>query len=174
MTVTDAMINGRRADSHRRRERVRLALAQAHDQGLVLSVASIARTAGVDRSFLYRHPDLLAEIHESQVAPPRRQQQASVTSESLKADLANTQQRIARMAAHNRQLERKLSEVLGEHAWRESGLGAAPDIDALQRQVTGLEQRNLALQRQLEQRDGELDAARAANRELIAALNRSS
>ena len=96
-----------------------------------------------------------------------------MTNESLRTDLANAQQRIARMAAHNRQLQRKLSEVLGEQAWRESGLGAAPDIDQLQRQVTGLEQRNIALQHQLEERDGELEAARAANRELISALNRS-
>jgi len=77
------------------------------------------------------------------------------------------------MAAHNRQLERKLSETLGEQAWRESGLGAATDIDELQRRVTGLEHCNVALQRQLEEREGELDAARAANRELISALNRS-
>jgi hypothetical protein len=171
--MTEAMITGRRADSHRRRERVRKALDRARDQGHGVSVASIARTAGVDRSFLYRHADLLAEIHTSQATPTPRQHGTSVTNESLRADLANAQQRIARMAAHNRQLERKLSEVLGEQAWRESGLGAAPDIDQLQRQVTGLEQRNIALQHQLEERDGELEAARAANRELISALNRS-
>ena len=138
-----------------------------------VSVASIARAAGVDRSFLYRHTDLLADIHTSQAMPTPWQHTVSVTNESLKADLANAQQRIARMAAHNRQLERKLSETLGEQAWRESGLGAALDIDQLQRQVTALDQRNVALQHQLEEREGELDAARAANRELITALNKS-
>lgn len=171
--MTEALITGRRADSHRRRERVKKALDRARDQGLAVSVASIARAAAVDRSFLYRHPDLLANIHTSQATPTPEQSGMSVTNASLRADLANAQQRIARMAAHNRQLERKLSETLGQQAWLESGLGAAPDIDELQRQVVGLEQRNVALQRQLEEREGELDAARAANRELITALNKT-
>ena len=171
--MTEALITGRRADSHRRRERVKKALDRARDQGHAVSVASIARAAGVDRSFLYRHPDLLANIHTSQATPTPEQSGVSVTNASLRADLVNAQQRIARMAAHNRQLERKLSETLGQQAWLESGLGAAPDIDELQRQVTGLEQRNVALQRQLEQREAELDAARAANRELITALNKT-
>lgn len=169
--MTEALITGRRADSHRRRERVTKALDRARDQGHAVSVASIARAAGVDRSFLYRHPDLLANIHASQSTLRPEQSGVSVTNTSLRADLANAQQRIARMAAHNRQLERKLSETLGQQAWLESGLGAAPDIDELQRQVAGLEQRNVDLQRQLEEREGELDAARAANRELITALN---
>jgi hypothetical protein len=97
-----------------------------------------------------------------------------VTHESLKADLANAQQRIARLAAHNRQLEHKLSELLGEQAWRESGLGAPTDIDRLHQGITSLEQKNVHLARQLEERDLELDAARAANRELICTLNKGS
>ena len=97
-----------------------------------------------------------------------------MTRESLKVDLVNAQQRIARLAAHNRQLERKLSELLGEQAWRESGLGAPTDIDQLQRQITFVEQKNVKLARQLEERDLELDAARAANRELIFTLNKGS
>lgn len=171
--MTEALITGRRADSNRRRERVKRALDRARDQGHAVSVASIARDAGVDRSFLYRHPDLLADIHTSQATPTSEQSGASVTNASLRTDLANAQQRIARMAAHNRQLERKLSETLGQQAWLESGLGASPDIDELQRQVAGLELRNVALQGQLEEREGELDAARAANRELITALNKT-
>lgn len=170
--MTEAMITGRRADSDRRRARVKRALDVAREQRLAMSVASIARAAGVDRSFLYRHSDLLAEIHASQ-ATATPQHEALVTNESLKVDLRNAQQRIARLATHNRQLEHKLSDFLGERAWLESGLGTAPDIDQLQQQITGLEQRNKALQRQLEERDGELDAARAANRELISTLNRS-
>ena len=135
---------------------------------------AIARMAGVDRSFLYRHKDLLAHIHTAEMTPPTADNTVHVTRESLKVDLANAQQRIARLAAHNRQLERKLSELLGEQAWRESGLGAPTDIDQLQRQITFLEQKNVSLARQLEERDLELDAARAANRELICTLNKGS
>jgi hypothetical protein len=63
------MINGRRADSARRRQRVVKALNAAHKDGSELSISAIARAAAVDRSFLYRHPDLLVQIHTAQASP---------------------------------------------------------------------------------------------------------
>nr|WP_280260737.1 DUF6262 family protein [Nocardia abscessus] len=166
------MIQGRRADSARRRQRVEEALATARTSGGEISVSAIARAAGVDRTFLYRHPDLLAQVHTAQLAPSVQSDTALVTRESLKADLANAQQRITRLASHNQRLERKLSEMMGERAWRESGLGAPVDIDQLHRRITMLEQRVVELTRQLDERDQELDAARAANREMFANMNR--
>ena len=59
MTGT-AMTRGRQADSARRRQRVIKAINEAGASGGDLSVSAIARVAGVDRTFLYRHPDLLA------------------------------------------------------------------------------------------------------------------
>jgi hypothetical protein len=73
--------------------------------------------------------------------------------------------------AQIRQLERRLSELMGEEAWRESGLGAPADVEELQRQVVSREQLNTELNARLEERDAELEAARAANRELTRALN---
>jgi phage shock protein A len=64
-----------------------------------------------------------------------------------------------------------MSELLGEHAWRESGLGAPDDIDQLKQQVLSLEQHVVDLRVQLEERDQDLAAARAANRELMARIN---
>lgn len=171
--MPNTMIEGRRADSARRRQRVIKAINAASADGADISVSAIARAAGVDRTFLYRHKDLLTQIHTAQVAPPATAGNAApVTRESLKADLANAQQRIARLAAHNKQLERKLSELLGEQAWRESGLGAPTDIDQLQQRITNLEQHVVELTGLLEERDQELDAARAANRELFSNMNR--
>ncbi|WP_405167164.1 DUF6262 family protein [Nocardia sp. NBC_01499] len=167
------MIEGRRADSARRRQRVIKALNHARVNGGEISVSAIARAASVDRTFLYRHQDLLTEIHTAQTTPSSADaNSAPVTRESLKADLANAQQRIARLAAHNKQLERKLSEMMGEQAWRESGLGAPTDIDQLQRRITMLEQQVVELTGKLEERDQELDAARAANRELFTNMNK--
>ncbi|WP_329416308.1 DUF6262 family protein [Nocardia vinacea] len=149
------------------------ALTTARTEGTEISVSAIARAAGVDRSFLYRHTDLLAQVHTAQTTPlPCAPNMSPVTRESLKADLANAGQRIARLAGHNKQLERKLSELLGEKAWRESGLGAPTDIDQLQHRITTLEQHVVELTSQLEERDQELDAARAANRELFANMNK--
>ena len=54
---------------------------------------------------------------------------------------------------------------------REKGRGAPADIETLTRRATELEQRILDL-RELAERDEDLEAARAANRELMAQLNR--
>ncbi|MGW0251992.1 DUF6262 family protein [Nocardia goodfellowii] len=166
------MIEGRRADSARRRARVRAAIDTITRAGGALNASAVARTAGVDRSFLYRHPDLLAALHGAQTAASPGGEHSKVTVASMKADLANATARMTRLAARNRQLEDKLSQVLGEQAWRESGLGATLDIDALQRQIVTLEQQVAELHGRLAEREEELEAARAANRELFANMNR--
>ncbi|WP_327349062.1 hypothetical protein [Streptomyces europaeiscabiei] len=60
---------------------------------------------------------------------------------------------------------------MGEQTWRESGLDAHADQEELQRGVSRLEQANTELLARLEEKDAELEAARAANRELTRALN---
>ncbi|MCX4094552.1 DUF6262 family protein [Nocardia sp. alder85J] len=171
--MADTMTQGRQADSARRRQRVVKALNIARGDGDDISVSAIARAAGVDRTYIYRHRDLLAQVHAAQTAPRQDGAAAtSVTAASLRADLANAEARVARMAGHNKQLEKRLSELLGAEAWRESGLGAPADIDQLQRQVVNLEQQVTELRGQLRERDQELDAARAANRELFAGMNK--
>lgn len=73
--MSRAMADGRRADGERRRQRVKTAIRQATGNGTAISVSGIARQAGVDRTFLYRHRDLLALIHaaawqQSRPGPP--------------------------------------------------------------------------------------------------------
>ncbi len=58
-----------------------------------------------------------------------------------------------------------------KQAWHESGLGAPDDTDQLTHRIVTLEQQTVDLRLQLEERDQDLDAARAANRELITRLN---
>ena len=172
--TTSSMLEGRRADSARRRQPVSTAISEAAASCGELSVASVARRAGVDRTFLYRHRDLLAQLHAAAIqaaaCPPGS---APVTAASLQADLAAAQDRSARQTTRIRQLERKLAELLGQQAWQESGLGAPHDIEQLQRRITELEQSVVDLTCQLRHRDDELAAARAANREMIAQINRT-
>lgn len=171
-TSSAAMAQGRRADSARRRQRVLKALNEAANDGAAISVSGIARRAGVDRSFLYRHRDLLEQIHAAEAQPPNAAGIGpAVSRASLQADLANAQQRAVRLAARVHQLEQRLSEALGEQAWHESGLGVPDDIDQLKQQIGTLEQHTIDLRLQLEERDDDLAAARAANRELMAQLN---
>ena len=169
-----AAAHGRQADSARRRQRVIKALNQAIAEGTEISVAGIARAAGVDRTFLSRHRDLLAQLHAAE-AQPRNAAGIGPTASraSLQADLLATQQRAARQAARVHQLEKRLSQQLGEQAWLASGLGAPDDIDALKQRITHLEQQVADLTLQLQERGEELAAARAANRELMLRANQT-
>lgn len=170
--MPNPMIDGRRAGTSRRRQRVRTTLEAAVAAGTQISVAGIARAAGVDRTFLYRHKDLLAEAYTAQAAPTTNVGNvAAVTRESLQADLANAQHCITSFATRNALLERKLPGLLGQQVWRESGLGAPADVEQLQRRITSLEQQVVGLIGRLEERDQELDAARAANRDLFTNMN---
>jgi chromosome segregation ATPase len=168
---TAAMIEGRRADSARRRQRVIKALSEAARDGEKINVSNIARRADVDRTFLYRNRDLLGQIHATEAHPPGTAAGPTVSRASLQADLLNAQQRCTRLAARVQQLEKRLSELLGEQAWRDSGLGAPDDIDHMKQQIIFLEQQAADLRLQLEERDQDLAAARAANRELMARIN---
>lgn len=171
-TRTAAAIEGRRADTTRRRERVDAAISGALKAGQEINVAAIAQTAGVDRTFFYRHRDLLAKVHAAQARTPHDHTRGPMASrESLHADLLAAHERSTRLATHVQQLERRLSEALGEQAWRQSGLGAPLDIDELQQRIAHLEQQAVDLRLQLEERDQDLTAARAANRELMTQLN---
>jgi hypothetical protein len=171
--MTTSLAGGRTADSIRRRERVIKAISDTLRTGEEITVSGIARTARVDRTFLYRHRDLLEQVHIAEAEPAATPPTGTQASRApLQADLLNDQERASRMTARIRQLEKKLSELLGEQTWQESGLGAPEDIDALKRRITLLEQTVVDLTRQLAERDEELDAAWAANRELIAQMNR--
>ena len=168
---TEAMRKGRQADSARRHQRVIAALDRATADGAELSVSGIARAAAVDRAFIYRHRDLLERIHALEAAPAVQGAGTAVTRASLQADLLAAHEHSSRLTARLRQFEKRLSEALGDQAWRESGLGAPADIDALNQKITHLEQQAINLRLQLEERDQELAAARDANRELMAQLN---
>lgn len=173
---TDTMRTGRQADSARRRQRVTAAINQATANATEISVSGIARAAGVDRTFLYRHRDLLAQIHTAEATPPAISESAgpTVTRASLQADLLAAHERATRLNTRVQQLERRLSESLGEHAWHQSGLGAPTDIDALHHTITHLDQQTVDLRLKLEEREDELIAARAANRELMTQLNHTT
>lgn len=87
------------------------------------------------------------------------------------AQAATAHERAVRLAARVQHMERRLSESLGEQAWRESGLGAPADIDQLNQRIVTLEQHVVDVRLQLEERTQDLDAARATNPELMTRLN---
>jgi chromosome segregation ATPase len=174
----EALAAARRQDSTRRRQRVLTALDKLSGAGEEISVAAVARAAGVDRSFLYRHHDLRAQIlqraaqSQSEASLPRI---TTVSRQSLLADLANCRAHNERLRRQITKLARRLSDALGEEVFRASGLGApaaADETEALRRSVGELEQTVEDLRQQLQERTEELAAARTTNRDLMAELNR--
>ncbi|MFJ3658360.1 DUF6262 family protein [Streptomyces nigra] len=169
--MTSRLTEGRTADSARRRERVLKALDTAVRTGGDITVSGLARAARVDRTFLYRHRDLLERVHAAATTPAGDGAMTAVSRASLQTDLANALERNNRLAARVQQLEKRLSQSIGAKVWADSGLGAPADIDQLQRRVTVLEQQLADKQGELDERSEELEAARAANREMTRSLN---
>jgi hypothetical protein len=95
----------------------------------------------------------------------------AVTRASPQADLLAAHGRAVRLNIRTQHLEKRLSEILGEQVRLESGLGAPADIDILNQKIAHLEQQVIDLRLQTEQRDEDLIAAPAANREFMARLN---
>ena len=141
--------------------------------GAEISVSAIARAAGVDRSFLYRHHDLLAKIHALQAAPAADGQPSGpgVTRASLQADLAAAHERALRLTSRIRQLEHRLSEALGEQAWHESGLGIPADPGRLAQQNSHLSSRSSTCASSSKNETRTSPPHGSANRELMAQLN---
>ncbi|MGP3684572.1 DUF6262 family protein [Streptomyces sp. IBSNAI002] len=172
MNSAKHLTDARHQDSQRRRTKVLAALDQLAASGADISVSAVSRAAGVHRSLIYRHPDLHAAV-TTRAAEPQINTTTGPTAskQSLLADIANLTDRVRRQDTHIRHLEQRLAETLGEQVWQRAGLGGPPDHDALQKRISHLEQHTTELQQQLADRDDDLDAARAANRQLIASLN---
>lgn len=161
-----------RNDSTRRPQQVLDTVTRLANAGAEISVSSVAHAARVHRSLIYPYPNLHAAIAAAADQPdPASTAAPAVSGKSLHTDLANLTSQLRRQDTHIRTLENRLAEQLGQTVWTRSGLGAPPDTDALQAQITRLEQEITELRRQLADRDGELDATRAANRQRITQLN---
>lgn len=168
---TDHLILARRNDSSRRRQKVLDALNRLRRDGEELSVSAVARAAGVDRSFLYRHHDLRSQILAVVDSPEPHRSDTHISQRSLLADCANLRAHNERLRQQNSALSQRLSELLGEQVFHEAGIGRTDEIKALREQVAEHEQELLDRRQDLQDRDDELFAARAANRDLIASLN---
>jgi hypothetical protein len=173
MTDTPAgpLLASRRADSTRRRQKVLDALAQLTAAGEEITVSAVARAAGVDRSFLYRHHDLRGLVLAQGAQPDPPPASPRISHRSLLADLANVRAHNERLRHQNTKLTQRLSDVLGTEVFHAAGLSADQDVTTLRARISDLEHRLAEARRDLHDKDDELAAARTANRDLIATLN---
>ena len=173
-TADTPLIAARRRDVDRRRARVHNAIVDMHSDGSDITIASTATRAGVHRSFIHRHPDLHAAVLAAAAETIENPSPASTTisHRSVLTENANLHALNRRLAQRIRDLEDRLSEMLGQQAFERSGLGAPTATAALQGELEHRKQLVLDLTSRIEELDEELAAAREANRGLMAELNR--
>jgi transposase-like protein len=117
------VIEAARRRSGDTRKRAVAALRRMDNAGTLVTFDAVAREAGVSRSWLYKQPDLRAEIERlrerQRPAPSRRlpdRQRASDASLLRRLEVATA--RIRTLEADNRQLREALAIALGERRIR--------------------------------------------------------
>ena len=106
-----------RQRSDQTRQRATQALQRLHATGQPITFAHVARTANVSRSWLYRQPDLRAEINRlrrvatTQAVPIPPAERGS--TESLQQRLNAALDEITRLKADNHHLREHLAQHLG-------------------------------------------------------------
>ena len=115
--MTAALAAAARQRSDQTRQRATEALQRLHATGQPITFAHVARTAGVSRSWLYRQPDLRADIDRLRrvtttqavpIPPPERG-----STESLQQRLNAALDEITRLKTDNHQLRQHLAQHLG-------------------------------------------------------------
>ena len=99
------------------REAILAAVRELDRDGLQVNVSAVARKAGVDRSYLYEHPDLLEQIRalgsSRSAHRPTRPAAEQATLDSLRARLEVVHAELIRLRGENHELHRALEHVLG-------------------------------------------------------------
>jgi hypothetical protein len=115
--------------SAQRRSAVLNAIRQLDRAADTVTVAGVAALAGVNRSYIYDHPDLLDQICQQRDTTPVKLAARPVaersTLASLQARLASAHDEITRLKAENRKFRDRLAVTLGD-AWQADLTGAAP------------------------------------------------
>ena len=115
--MTAALAAAARQRSDQTRQRATQALQRLHATGQPITFTHVARTASVSRSWLYRQPDLRADIDRlrrvatAQAVPVPSPERGS--AESLRQRLEAALDEITRLKADNHQLREHLAQHLG-------------------------------------------------------------
>jgi uncharacterized coiled-coil protein SlyX len=174
----DAMIAHRRLDSQLKHERVIATVDARLAAGHELSIAALARHAGVSRKFIYAHPDLRDRIEQrarqsAETGTSRAFADGRVTIASLRADAANAKAQNARLREQVRALEQRLSTMLGRQIASEIDPTGYEPPDQLRAQLEREQAQVFELEETLADAQEQLEAVREINRELLAGQNRS-
>ena len=173
-TADTPLTAARRRDVERRRAHVYKAITDMHSDGSEITIAATAVRAGVHRSFIHRHDDLRAAVMAAVAETIDNPSPAAtaISHRSVLAENANLHALNGRLSQCIRDLEERLSEVLGQQAFERSGLGASTSTAALQDDLERHKQLLLERDNRIAELEEELAAARETSRGLMAELNR--
>ncbi len=114
--MTSALAAAAQQRSHDTRHRTIKALRDLDAAGAAVTFANVARTAGVSRSWLYRQPEVRAEIDRlrrtTTVAGVPSTQCATTDSQSRRIEA--TLDEIRRLKAENHQLREQVAKRFGQ------------------------------------------------------------
>lgn len=104
----------RRAD---RRERVEVSLEAMARRGDPINVHAVARHAGVSRSFVYAHDDILTRIRKLQgdAGLVRTRARTPASDASLRRRLADALDRVGALTVERDDLRRQIEALVGEN-----------------------------------------------------------
>jgi hypothetical protein len=116
---TEALILAARRRRELARAKAVRALRELHRAGTPVTFQTVARAAGVSRSWLYAQPDLCAEIQRlrettSRASAPPIPASQRASDASLLRRLAEASQRNRQLAEENSRLRRQLAHALGD------------------------------------------------------------
>lgn len=173
-TTETALTAARRRDVGKRYARVRQALADMHTDGSDITIASTAARANVHRSFIHRHSDLHTAVLTAAARLLEQPSPAStaISHRSLLTENANLHQATQRLSQRIKDLEDRLSEMLGQDVFIRSGLGAPTGTASLQNALEHERQTVMNLKTRIEELNEDLAAARETNRRLMSQVNR--
>jgi len=174
-TADTPLAAARHRDVERRRARVHKAITDMHSDGSEITISAAAARAGVHRSFIHRHDDLRAAVLTAAaetIDNPSPAATTTISHRSVLAENANLHASNGRLSQRIRDLEDRLSEVLGKQAFERSGLGAPSPTAALQDDLERHKQLLLDRDNRIAELEEDLAASHEANRGLMNELNR--
>ncbi|KKB97184.1 DUF6262 family protein [Mycolicibacter arupensis] len=114
------------ARHERTRQRALDALKQLESTDTAITVAGLARSAGVARSWIYTQPDLLNRINAEPRSTRTVKPHTHATEESWQQRVALAHQRIKELTAENQQLRTQLALAHGHRRAQQTTASRTP------------------------------------------------
>lgn len=158
-------------ETRKKIDRVRSAINDLQAAGDPINVSSVARQAGVSKSFIHRHAEVKTWMRDLPPLSNGTSNQLQAEHLARSAENSSLRSLTVRQKEKILQLESRLSKHIGNAMVPDEAIQSSDAVVALQVKVSELERVNLDLSRERDLLEEELRAVRTANRKLIKQLS---